>query len=373
MTSPPRPTLAPRLDQRALNRALLDRQLLLRRRRSSASATIERLVGMQAQSPNAPYLGLWSRLVDFRTEALVRLLTGRRVVRTVLMRSTVHLVTADDCLKLRPLVRPALERDLYGNRKPTRDLDRDEVIAAIQEVLADGPLTRPEIEAVLGPRFAGHDPEQVSYAARCLATLIQVPPRGIWGRGGAVRYATAESWLGRPLDPEPSIDDVVVRYLAAFGPASTMDVQMWIGLTKLQEVLDRLRPRLRTFRHPSGRELFDLPRAPRPDPETPAPPRFLPEFDNLLLSHADRSHVIDLEHKQIYATSNGLKPTLLVDGFVAATWKIETQRSRSTLTIQPVAKITRSNRSTIATEGEALVPFMVDDATDVDIRFLAPR
>jgi hypothetical protein len=147
-----------------------------------------------------------------------------------------------------------------------------------------------------------------------------------------------------------------------------------MGLTRLGEVLDRLRPRLRTFRSSAGRELFDLPRAPRPDPDTPAPPRFLPEFDNLLLSHADRKHVIDLEHRQIIATSNGLKPTLLVDGFVAATWRIETTRRGATLSIQPFAAIPRAQRAAIADEGEQLVRFMTgDDDAQRDVRFLPKR
>jgi hypothetical protein len=356
-----------------LNRALLARQLLLRRRSQPAKATIERLVGMQAQSPNAPYLGLWSRLVDFRTDELARLLTSRKVVRTVLMRSTIHLVTADDCLTLRPLVQPVLERDLFGNRKPTKDLDRAALIDATREVLADGPLTKPELEAGLSRHFTVDDPEHLTYAARCYATLVQVPPRGVWGEGGVVRYATAESWLGRGLDPSTTIDDVVLRYLAAFGPASTMDVQTWIGLTRLQEVLERLRPQLRTFRHPSGRELFDLPRAPRPNPDTPAPPRFLPEFDNVLLSHADRAHVIDLEHRQIIATSNGLKPTLLVDGFVAATWKLETKGDRATIVVQPFVQIPKAEQREVGVEAEKLIGFLAPQATDRDVRFLPRR
>jgi hypothetical protein len=360
------------LDQRALNRALLARQLLLRRRSQTAKATIERLVGMQAQAPYAPYVGLWSRLVDFRPDELARLLTTHKVVRTVLMRSTIHLVTADDCLTLRPLVQPALERDLFGNRKPAKAIDRDALVAATREALADGPLTKPELEAALSRRFTVDDPEHLTYAARCYATLVQVPPRGVWGQGGAVRYATAETWLDRELDPSGSLDDVVLRYLSAFGPASTLDVQAWLGLTRLQEVLDRLRPQLRTFRHPTGRELFDLPRAPRPDPDTPAPPRFLPEFDNLLLSHADRTHVIDLEHRQIIATSNGLKPTLLVDGFVAATWRLEAKRDRATIAVQPFVEIRKADQRAVGDEAERLLDLLAPDATDRDVRFL-PR
>ena len=279
------------LSLRALNRATMGRQLLLERSELGPVTAVEHLVGMQAQLPMNPYLGLWSRLRDFEPEALGRLVTDRKLVRIVLMRTTIHLVSADDCLFLRPLVQPALDGELarHGEHSPRlRGLDLAPVLTFAATIL-ERPHTGPQLRAALAAQFPDLNPAALAYACRNNLALVQVPPRGVWGQTAQVTVATAESWLGRPLAVDPSIDAVVLRYLGAFGPASVADVAAWSGLTAFREVLERLRPGLRTFRDPGGRELFDLPDAPRPDPETPAPPRFLPEYDNLLLSHADRS------------------------------------------------------------------------------------
>jgi hypothetical protein len=189
--------------------------------------------------------------------------------------------------------------------------------------------------------------------------LVQVPPRGVWGRSGPAAHITAEAWLERPLDPAPSPEELVVRYLGAFGPATVKDVQTWSGLTRLGEVLGRLRPRLLSFCDERGRELFDLPDAPRPDPETPSAPRFLPEFDNLILSHADRTRVIADEYRKVIASRNGMVPaTFLVDGFVRGTWKTERSRGRATLLIEPFEPLVERDRDALVEEGERLVRFM---------------
>ncbi|HEX5914286.1 MAG TPA: winged helix DNA-binding domain-containing protein, partial [Rubrobacter sp.] len=201
--------------------------------------------------------------------------------------------------------------------------------------------------------------------------LVQVPPRGVWGRSGPAAHTTAESWLGRPLDSSPSIEDIVLRYLGAFGPATVKDVQTWSGLTRLGEVVERLRPRLRVFRDESGKELFDVPDAPMPDPDIPAPPRFLPEFDNLILSHADRTRFIADEYRKALTSKYGMVPAaFLVDGFVRGTWKSERSRGRATQEIKPFEPLAREHRAALAEEGERLLRFT--GAEDFEIRFVEP-
>jgi len=202
--------------------------------------------------------------------------------------------------------------------------------------------------------------------------LVQVPPRGVWGGSGPAAHTTAEAWLGRPLDRDPSLEELVVRYLGAFGPATVKDAQTWSGLTRLGEVVDRLRPRLLSFRDERGRELFDLPDAPRPDPDTPSPPRFLPEFDNLILSHADRTRVIADEYRKAIASKNGMVPaTMLVDGFVRGTWKTERSRQKATLVIEPFEALAKKDRGALAEEGERLIRFMAEpeDSEAYEVRF----
>ncbi|OKJ94677.1 hypothetical protein AMK26_33340 [Streptomyces sp. CB03234] len=361
------------LTTRALNRALLDRQMLLRRSPASAHDTIAHLVGMQAQAPYAPYTGLWTRMTRFRQDELSGLLTDRRVVRIALMRSTVHLVTAEDCLWLRPLVQPALDRDLYPNnlygRHRLDGLDLDAVVEAGSALMAQRPLSTGELREQLGARWPDREPAALAYVLRNLAALVQVPPRGIWGVGGQTTCTTVQTWLGRDLHPDPSPADLVLRYLAAFGPATVKDVQTWAGITRLRPVVKEIEDRLVVLRAEGGEELYDLPDAPRPDAGAPAPVRFLPEYDNLLLSHADRSRVIAQEHRKLVYTGNGMKPTFLVDGFVAGTWKIDQKRSAATLALTPFARLTAQQKAELAEEGERLLSFTAPDSQSRDIRF----
>ncbi|AVH55781.1 MULTISPECIES: winged helix DNA-binding domain-containing protein [Streptomyces] len=324
-------TSAPVLGTRALNRATLDRQLLLRRSPLSAQAAVEHLLGLQAQNVKPPYYALAARLAGFDPEALSQLMADREAVRIVTMRSTIHTHTAADALTLRPLVQAARDRELVTFRKGLTGVDLDRLAAISRELVEAEPRTMKQLGQALLAEWPDADPLALSVAARCRLPLVQVTPRGLWGRSGQVALTTAEHWLGRPAVPAPAPDATVLRYLAAFGPASVKDMQTWAGLTRLRETFERLRPQLITFRDENGVELFDLPDVSRPDADTPAPPRFLPEFDNLLLSHADRSRVVPAAFKGRAWQGNQAHRTLLVDGFLAGVWRPEGE----VLTIEP--------------------------------------
>jgi Winged helix DNA-binding domain len=360
------------LDRRALNRALLGRQLLLRRVEMPVADAVEHLLGLQAQAPMPPYYGLWSRLEHFDPHVLGRMLADREAVRMTLMRGTVHLVTVRDALLLRPLMQVAIERGhngAFGRRMGGADLRQ--LKAAVRELLAEGPLTARELAQRVVERGIGDDLEAIGNAARAHVPLVQLPPRGVWGAGGQARYATIEAWTGRELEAQPSIEAVVVRYLAAFGPASVMDAQSWSGLTRLKQVFERLRPRLLTFRDEDGRELFDLPDAPRPDPGLPAPVRFLGEYDNVLLGHADRRRIIpeDFPWDAMLAPGRFVN-NLLVDGMLRATWWIERDgKRRATLAIRPFGEL---DREAVAEEARRMLDFAAAEAAERDLRFEAP-
>ena len=362
------------LSRRALNRATLARQLLLERSPLGPLDAVEHLVGLQAQEPLDPYTALWSRLDGFRPDELAALLEGRRVVRIAVMRSTVHLVSADDCLVLRPLMQPVLDAELARHSTvapPLRDVDLTPVLAHARAALAERPLSGRELRATLAARFPEHDAAALAYACRNLLPLVQVPPRGVWGRTSQVRSTTVESWLGRTLSTRPSIGAVVLRYLAAFGPAAVADVAAWSRLTGLRAVVDRLRPRLRSFRDERGRELFDLPDAPRPDPDTPAPPRFLPEYDNVLLSHDDRSRFVDAETRARLSRVRGrVHGSVLYDGVGGGVWRLERERSpeRAVLVITLVGRVPKRDRAAIAAEGARLLRLIAAEAGEHDVR-----
>jgi hypothetical protein len=360
------------LTARALNRALLDRQMLLRRRRMTAAAAIDRLVGLQAQVPNAPYLALWTRLQHFTHHQLTRLIMRRRVVRLAMMRSTIHMVGARDCLELRPLLQPASDRGLQGTfGRRLAGIDLEALAAAARTIVDERPRSLTETGALLARRWRGRDPFALAHAARAVLPLVQVPPRGVWGDGGAPLVTSAEQWLGRPLARRPSIQKLMLRYLAAFGPASVRDAQAWSGLTALGDVFERLRPRLLAFRDSAGRELFDVPRAPRPDPDVEAPPRFLPEFDNVLLAHADRSRILPPDFRgMVFGRGALLEGVVLVDGFAAGRWRLTRARGDATLSVHASVRLLRRDRSQVIVEGERLLAFAAADAKRRDVRVI---
>lgn len=358
------------LEPRALNRALLARQHLLRRVKAPVAGTIEHLVGMQAQAPLLPYYGLWSRLESFDPRELGRLLVEREAVRLSLMRWTVHLVTTRDALTLRPLLQPVIERG-FGARRRVEGRQLKRLVAAVPGLLDDEPLTERELGRGLVARGIGDDPETIGRAARVYVPLVQIPPRGVWGQSGQAKYATLEAWAGEEPQAKLSVQELVVRYLGAFGPATVADMQNWSGLSGLKAAFEAMRQRLVTFRDEAGKELFDLPDAPRPGPDVRAPVRFLAEFDNVLLGHADRRRIIPEGFPWNAMLEEGrFVSNVLVDGMLRATWRIERERTRkATLLIRPASRLSRYDRDELAAEAKRLIEFAAPDAEKRAVRF----
>ncbi|HEY7589824.1 MAG TPA: winged helix DNA-binding domain-containing protein [Candidatus Limnocylindrales bacterium] len=364
----------PLLSQRALNRALLERQMLLRRVPMPAETAIERLAGMQAQEPMDPYVGLWARLEAFDPGELSSLIERRRAVRAVaMMRTTIHLLTAADWLAFQPVLRTVQESRFRSSPFARRvtGIDLAEIADAGRRLLDERPRTANAVGKALLERWPQSDAEALGYAVRALVPLVQVPPRGLWGRSGQPVLATAEHWLERSVPSETSPEALVRRYLAAFGPATVMDLQSWCWLTRLGPVVERMRPELRTFRDEAGRELFDVPDGPLPDPDTPAPPRFLPVFDNLLLSHKDRRRIqgdgpwppFDDAFYAIFA-----RGTVLVDGVVHGGYAIERDGVRATLEVRSLRPLSAADRRAVEAEGFRRLAFSDGDAGDRDVR-----
>jgi len=360
------------LGRRALNRALLGRQLLLGREALPVPRAVARLVGLQAQEPPDPYVALWSRIEGFGHEDLADLLVQRRVVRMTLVRGTIHLVTAPDGLSMWPVMRPLFERTFRGSEwgRNLDGLDLDEVLAVGRELVSDEPRTAAQLAPPLTERWPDRDKAALVAAVRYLLPMVQVPPRGVWGQRGMPTLTTADRWIGRPLGRTTRPDRMMMRYLQAFGPASVADMRTWSGLSGLREVAERLRPRLRTYRDEDGHELLDGPDGLFPDPDTVAPPRFLPTFDNVTLSHDDRRRIVDDDdRRRLLEIIRGGIGTFLIDGFVAGTWKVERKRGRATLEISPLDKLSRGDADALAEEGERLLGFMAGDAQG-DIRIV---
>ena len=370
--------MPPILSTRALNRALLARQWLLQRRTSPIEAAIEHLVGLQAQSPQSPYYALEARLEGFRPQDMSLQLERREAVRGTLYRGTIHWVTVRDWLAIRPLIQPVLEHVFSAQRAfaaAVRGIDVDAVRAEGRALLAEQPRTGSELGRLLQPLWPDRDGRQLAFAVQYLEPVVQVPPRGLWGRTGQALLAPSSTWLGRDLDAAPSVDDLVLRYLAAFGPASPADVRTWSGLSGARDILERLRPGLMTFRDQRGGELFDLSDAPRPDPDTPAPPRFLPDYDNAFLAHADRTRIVSDEHRRHWANGSGTgSHVFLVDGFGAGLWRVRHDRAGATLLIGAHAQLRSGDRDGLEAEGARLLRFAAPDAVSHRIEFAAqPR
>ncbi len=367
-------TAAQQLSVLDLNRALLARQMLLHRERISAFAAIERLVGMQAQLPNSPYVGLWSRLANFSHSELADLYRERRVVRLAMMRSTIHPMTDEDCFGLRPVIQPAIERGFKGFfARYLTEFDPDEINRAGRLMVDEKPATFSDLARRLTERFPDRHGEAMAHAIRTHVPLVQVTPRGIWGMSSQPAHTSVEHWLGRKFELGSTVQALIIRYLAAFGPATVMDAQSWSGLTKLREVFNEMRSSLVTFRDDGGRELFDLPTAPRPHADVAVPVRFLPEFDNVLLAYTDRRRIIADKHRSREYPPNGMiQPTVLVNGFVEGKWKVETDGTKATLHVEVFRRLSKIERLQIKEEGSALLSFAAENATARNVRVSGP-
>jgi hypothetical protein len=352
---------APVLTRRALNRTLLGRQLLLERVRRPAADVVEHLVGLQAQEPIDPYVALWSRIDDFDPAELSAMIEERRAVRMGLLRGTLHLVTSRDALAHYPILADVMARSWKSSPfiKQLGGVDIDEVVAAARKTLEERPRTPSELGAALAPSWPDRDSTALAYAARFLLPLVQVPPRGLWKKTGRPTNSTAEAWLGSAMVAEPDIEDLLLRYLAVFGPATVGDMRVWSWLTGLREVVERLRPRLRTFRDEASRELFDVPDGLLVEEETPAPIRFLPQYDNVFLSHEDRSRILSPNITVVELTWRG---GVLIDGFVGAAWRIAREKGRATMTVTRYVKVGAQDRAAMEQEAERLLAFLAAES-----------
>jgi hypothetical protein len=366
-------TIPRRLTLRDLNRATLARQMLLAPAKEplDVAAAVGRLAGLQAQLPWPPYVGLWSRIAPFEQRDLAAAFTARTVVRATMMRGTLHVVTAGDYLAFRAALQAMLTKAFLGlPAERTKGIDGEALGADAAAFLKDGPRTFEEVRDHLAGRHPGLDVRAMGYAVRLHLPLVQVPGKGAWGFAKEPGFALAEAWLGEPIDRSTSPRELLLRYLAAFGPATARDAQTWSGLSGLGEVMEALRPELVVLEGEKGKELFDLPGAPRPPGDTPAPPRFLPDYDNLVLGHADRTRVVpDAYRPRIFLSALRVRATLLVDGFVRGAWKIERAKKAATLVVEPFAKLSKDEREAVAAEGDRLVRFVEEGAGSWGVRF----
>ncbi len=353
-----------------LNRTLLARQLLLTRVARPTLEVIEHLVGLQAQVPTSPYVALWSRIAAFESDALASLLLDRQAVRLALMRSTIHVVSTEDALAMRPVVQPVLDGELFRNRTFSvhlEGLDLGPVLDLGRALVEEQPRSLREIREAMASRWPDRDAATLAYAVRNLLPTVQVTPRGVWGASAQPKLTTLGCWVGRSPGSDPSPDSLILRYLAAFGPATVGDMQAWSRLTGLHEVVERLRPRLTTFRDDRGRELFDIPDWLLADAGVPAPVRFLPDYDNVLLGHADRGRIIPEPFRGIVGSRIG-QPSFLVNGYLAGFWRLlRSDRglrgaiATTVLRVEPLARLSGPEREAVEHEATSLVAFLAPD------------
>ena len=362
------------LTLRELNRATLARQMLLERKNTSALRAVGRLAGLQAQVASPPYVGLWTRLEGFGREELTRLMQERLVVRATLMRATLQLMSAEDYLLLRPALQPALTRSMRSiTGKRLDGLDIDRLVGAAREFFEEVPRTFADLRPLLSGLEPDRDQPALAYAVRTNLPLVQVPSGGVWGYSGKAPFTTPERWLGRSPSGQEDPRDLVLKYLAAFGPATVRDVQTWSGRMQLKQSLEELRADLRTFSDEKGNELFDVPDAPLPSGDAPAPPRFVPDYDNLVLSHVERERVVPDEHrKKVFLSAARVRATFLIDGFVRGAWKVERTRKTATLLIEAFEPLSAEDRQALGDEGERLLRFVAEPqgAETFEVRFV---
>ena len=355
------------LTNRQLNRATLARQLLLERSDASIAATVALLGGLQAQQSNDPYIALWSRLNGFTHQALTGLIVDRTLARATTMRGTLHLHTADDLIGFRALVQDYLMATWRsGFRKRFAGQDEQAVHREGLKFLKKGPTTIGEVGKALQAKFPEADPLALAIMVQMREPLVQVPPTRIWGNGSPPLLERAETWLGK-RKPGLSRTDLVRRYLASFGPASINDMQVWCRLTKLSVEFKALAKELVVFESEDGRVLYDLPDAPRPDADTPAPVRFLPFYDNVYLGYDNRRRMLteaDAERINIFAN---YKPPVLVDGVISAGYVVSRKKGAARLEIEPYHKLTKKQVREIKAEGNAFLRFIEAGADTYEV------
>jgi hypothetical protein len=360
------------LTLRQINRATLARQMLLAREKVTPVTAIERLVGMQAQWPKPPFLGLWSRVEGFERDHLTTLLHKRTIVRATFLRATIHLVTARDFLALRPAIQPVLESAMHAILKERLDgIDLTALTKQVRKMLDREPLTF----AAIREEFLRADPKAderaMGYAVRMLLPLVQVPIDGqAWAFPSQACFAPADQWLSKAIPTKPAPPDaLLLRYLEGYGPASADDMRAWSGLGRpaVKEAIDRLRPKLIVFRD-GKRELFDLPDAPRPDPEVPAPVRLIPEYDNVITTRADERFVAKADRPRVFLSALRIAATVLVDGFAAGIWKLEATKKAATLTIEPFKPFAARVKKEVEAEAESLLRFAESEARTHEVR-----
>jgi hypothetical protein len=345
-----------RLTARALNRTLWLRQRLAEPVAADPVGMVAHLVGLQAQEMRSPYLSLRARIRDFDPASLSDAIADRRLVRFLSLRGTVHVLTPDDALVLRPWVQPALDRISRSNElsRPARDLASADLEIAVREALSGGPLPVASLGRSLGEAFPGVPEGALRNAARERVPLVQLPPRGLWKRGGAVVYDLVDRWLGRPLG-EPDPRELVRRYLRAFGPATPADMTRWSSVTGLGAVFTAMAGELVRHETEDGRVLHDLPDAPIGEPDLPLPVRLLGPYDNVWLSHADRSRIATPEALKGWMGANGAGGgAVLVDGFLAGTWRLADGR----VEVDPARVFTKGERAAVAAEAAAVEAFL---------------
>lgn len=349
------------LSAKAVNRATLARQLLIERSDLSPTDAIARLAGMQGQEPKHPYVGLWTRLQGFDDEQLTSAVQDREVVRATLYRGTLHLVTANDYLRFRTTLSPVLESGLKLLGDRAEGLEPEKVVAAARKILAKEPLTFTEVRDALQQQFPAANDRALGFCTRMLVPLVMFPVDTRWGWSANAKFTPAEDWLGAKIRRSAVPEELVIRYLEAFGPATPADFQTWSGLPKAKVLFDQVE--LEEFTDENGRTLYDVQSGPRPDPDTPVPVRFVPEFDNLLLAHAKRERIIADEHRPAVFTKNlRIKSTYLVDGLVAGLWTAEKKRGVATLTLTPFGRTLKRTATELEREGTTLLRFLEPDA-----------
>ena len=350
----------------ALNRATLARQMLLAREKTTVPKAVARLVALQAQLPRPPFIGLWTRVAGFRREDLTNALADRTVVRGTSLRGTLHLMTAADYVAFRGAIQPSLEAGLSVVRGRVNLTDLDAALALGREHFKKGPTPFEPLRDAIRKRFPKADERAMAYAVRLYVPLLQVPGEAVWGFEPSCDFTMAELWLKKPVSIEHArAHDLVKRYLAAYGPAAPADAQTFLGLKGLREVFEELRPKLVTFQDEKKRELFDLPDAPRPSASTPAPVRLLPEFDSLVLGHADRERIVAREHASKITTKNlQVAAIFLVDGMAAGTWKVEGTKKSPKMTITPWGKLSKSARKDVDDEAGRLLEWIKEQDQD---------